>query len=111
MFKSQRCLQTVVAGFGILIAVLYAASILNLWNEAPNQLRQVETSLNTLVALTLLYFFNPLRRKTSITAFEKRMVFVGSLIILVNTSIFHFIKRARSNLVADIRGRIAVLGP
>ena len=107
MFKTQRCLETVVTVFGISLTVLYASTILHLWENAPNQLRQVEIVLNTFVALTLLYFFNPLRKKRSITAFEKRMVFMGSLIILINTSIFQFIKRAQSDVITSIRDRVA----
>lgn len=109
MFDSQRALRTVVTGFALLMATLYASTILHLWKSAPQHLLYVETILNTFVALALLFFFNPLRSKSSISAIEKRLIFMGALIILINTSMFQFIKSARSDLIAGLRARVAAV--
>ena len=109
MFESQRALQTAVTGFVLLMVTMYVATILHLWKKAPQHLVYVETILNTFVALALIFLFNPLRKKSTITAVEQRVIFMGSLIILINTSVFRFIKRARTELIADLRETVAEL--
>ncbi len=69
---------------------LYIIGLFGLWSEAPAYLRIVDSVFNIIISLTLIYFFNPLK-KTVCNDFHRKVVFSAGIAILLQTSLMQYL--------------------
>lgn len=77
--------------FKILFFIIYILVILGVSSAAPQYLTIVENIFMTLVALILIYFFNPFT-KTICNDFHRHVAFSAGAAILFQLSIFRFLE-------------------
>ena len=65
--------------------------ILGISNNAPQYLAIIENIFMTLIAIILIYFFNPFT-KTICNDFHRHVVFSAGAAILLQLSIFRFLE-------------------
>jgi hypothetical protein len=75
----------------ILFFVIYILVILGISSSAPQYLNIIENIFMTLVALILIYFFNPFT-KTICNDFHRHVAFSAGAAILLQLSIFRFLE-------------------
>ena len=75
----------------ILFLVIYIIVIFGISNSAPQYLFIIENIFITLVALILIYFFNPFT-KTVCNDFHRHVAFSAGAAILFQLSIFRFLE-------------------
>ena len=92
-------LETVYNILKILFFVIYILVILGISNSAPEYLNIIENIFMTLVALILIYFFNPFT-KTICNDFHRHVAFSIDAILL-QLSIFRFLEP--TNLISKIK--------
>ena len=93
-------LETVYNILKILFFVIYILVILGISNSAPEYLNIIENIFMTLVALILIYFFNPFT-KTICNDFHRHVAFSAGAAILLQLSIFRFLEP--TNLISKIK--------
>ena len=86
--------------FKILFFIIYILVILGVSSTAPQYLTIVENIFMTLVALILIYFFNPFT-KTICNDFHRHVAFSAGAAILLQLSIFKFLEP--TNLIKKIK--------
>ena len=86
--------------FKILFFIIYILVILGVSSAAPQYLTIVENIFMTLVALILIYFFNPFT-KTICNDFHRHVAFSAGAAILLQLSIFKFLEP--TNLIKKIK--------
>ena len=84
----------------ILFFVIYILVILGISSSAPQYLNIIENIFMTLVALILIYFFNPFT-KTICNDFHRHVAFSAGAAILLQLSIFRFLEP--TNLISKIK--------
>lgn len=84
----------------ILFFVIYILVILGISNSAPQYLNIIENIFMTLVALILIYFFNPFT-KTICNDFHRHVAFSAGAAILLQLSFFRFLEP--TNLISKIK--------
>lgn len=84
----------------ILFFVIYILVILGIGSSAPQYLNIIENIFMTLVALILIYFFNPFT-KTICNDFHRHVAFSAGAAILLQLSIFRFLEP--TNLISKIK--------
>ena len=82
----ERHLEVVYSWTKYILFALYAVTIVGLWQEAPKYMLIVDEGFKLLVALILIYFFNPLR-KTRCTEFHRRVVFSAGVFLIISSSL------------------------
>ena len=75
----------------ILFFVIYILVILGISNNAPQYLAIIENIFMTLIAIILIYFFNPFT-KTICNDFHRHVAFSAGAAILLQLSIFRFLE-------------------
>jgi hypothetical protein len=75
----------------ILFFLIYILVILGISSSAPQYLNIIENIFMTLVALILIYFFNPFT-KTICNDFHRHVAFSAGAAILLQLSIFRFLE-------------------
>jgi hypothetical protein len=75
----------------ILFFVIYILVILGISNNVPEYLNIIENIFMTLVALILIYFFNPFT-KTICNDFHRHVAFSAGAAILLQLSFFRFLE-------------------
>lgn len=68
------------------IYILYVVIFFGLWNSAPEYMEIFNYFIRTLIALVLLYSFNPFS-KTKLTKFHKDVAFSAGILILLSLSL------------------------
>jgi len=84
----------------ILFFVIYILVILGISAAAPQYLLIIENIFMTLVALILIYFFNPFT-KTICNDFHRHVAFSAGAAILLQLSFFRFLEP--TNLISKIK--------
>jgi hypothetical protein len=84
----------------ILFFIIYILVILGVSSAAPEYLTIVENIFMTLVAVILIYFFNPFT-KTVCNDFHRHVAFSAGAAILLQLSIFKFLEP--TNLIKKIK--------
>lgn len=84
----------------ILFFIIYILVILGISSSAPQYLNIIENIFMTLVALILIYFFNPFT-KTICNDFHRHVAFSAGAAILLQLSIFRFLEP--TNLISKIK--------
>lgn len=74
-----------------LFFVIYILVILGISNNAPQYLAIIENIFMTLIAIILIYFFNPFT-KTICNDFHRHVAFSAGAAILLQLSIFRFLE-------------------
>ena len=75
----------------ILFFIIYILGIFGISSSAPQYLNIIENIFMTLVALILIYFFNPFT-KTICNDFHRHVAFSAGAAILLQLSIFRFLE-------------------
>ncbi len=75
----------------ILLVITYILVLLGLSSKAPEYLLMVENLFMTLIALILIYFFNPFT-KTICNNFHRHVAFSAGIAILLQLSLFRFLE-------------------
>ena len=75
----------------VIFFILYILVILGVSASAPQYLAIIENLFMTLVALILIYFFNPFK-KTVCNDFHRHVAFSAGAAILLQLSIFRFLE-------------------
>ena len=75
----------------IIFFILYILVILGVSTKAPQYLSVIENIFMTLVALILIYFFNPFT-KTVCNNFHRQVAFSAGAAILLQLSIFRYLE-------------------
>ena len=75
----------------VIFFILYILVILGVSASAPQYLAIIENIFMTLVALILIYFFNPFK-KTVCNDFHRHVAFSAGAAILLQLSIFRFLE-------------------
>jgi len=70
--------------------VLYLIVMLGVWSSAPKYLNIVRDAFMTLIAVILIYFFNP-SRTGNCDKFQRSVVFTAGIAILFQLSVFHYL--------------------
>jgi len=65
---------------------LYILVIFGIWDKAPQYLNTVDEAFKLIIALILLYFFNPFVR-TECTEFHRQVVFTSAIMLLFSSSL------------------------
>ena len=73
----------------VALITLYIVGFLGLWSEAPAYLRIIDGVFNVIVAVILIYFFNPFK-KTICNDFHRKVVFSAVIAILLQTSLMQY---------------------
>jgi len=84
----------------ILFFIIYILGIFGISSSAPQYLNIIENIFMTLVALILIYFFNPFT-KTICNDFHRHVAFSAGAAILLQLSIFRFLEP--TNLISKIK--------
>jgi hypothetical protein len=84
----------------ILFFVIYILVILGISNNAPQYLAIIENIFMTLIAIILIYFFNPFTKKIC-NDFHRHVAFSAGAAILLQLSIFRFLEP--TNLISKIK--------
>jgi hypothetical protein len=84
----------------ILFFLIYILVILGISSSAPQYLNIIENIFMTLVALILIYFFNPFT-KTICNDFHRHVAFSAGAAILLQLSIFRFLEPTK--LISKIK--------
>lgn len=87
-----------VLKYGMLI--IYILVIFGVGTQAPQYLQLTEVIFMTLIAIILIYFFNPLT-KTICNNFHRQVAFSAGVAILLQLSIFKFLEPTK--LIKDIK--------
>jgi len=83
--KTQKTLEH---GFYMLKTVfwlMYFVSLIGVWAAAPAYLHILDNTMKILVAITLIYFFNPWK-KTVCTNFHRQLVFTSAMFLFFSVS-------------------------
>jgi len=75
----------------VIFFILYILVILGVSSSAPQYLSIIENIFMTLVAVILIYFFNPFT-KTVCNDFHRHVAFSAGAAILLQLSIFRFLE-------------------
>jgi len=73
----------------IALITVYIVGFFGLWREAPTYLRKIDGIFNVIVAVILIYFFNPFK-KTICNDFHRKVVFSAGIAILLQTSLMQY---------------------
>ena len=76
--------------------ILFALASLKLWNFAELYLDRITYYYNLLIALVLMFYFNPLV-KTKITPVHRKMVFSAAFFVFVSIGFGNLIDDLRKN--------------
>jgi len=88
----MKIIENTYSGLKIMIIILYIAVILGVWKNAPGYLNIIETVFTIVIALALIYFFNPfVKEKTVCNNFHRKIAFSAGIAILIQTSIFQYL--------------------
>ena len=68
-------------------AILYVAVLFGSFHFAPEYLIYITSIIKIYIALMLIYRFNPLTKKTSLSSDDKKMVFSSGVYLLLTTTI------------------------
>ena len=79
--------------------ILFALASLKLWNFAEIYLDRITYYYNLLVALVLMFYFNPFI-KTKITATHRKMVFSSAFFVFISIGFGGLIDDLRKNALA-----------
>jgi len=70
----------------MLFWILYAITILNIWDEAPRYLEKADDIFKIFVGLVLMYLCNPWHERP-ITVHHKKIIFEAGIMLLLSSSI------------------------
>ena len=84
----------------IIFFIVYVLVILGIGTKAPQYLQIVETAFMTLIAIILIYFFNPFT-KTICNDFHRHVAFSAGAAILLQLSLFRFLEP--TNLIKKLK--------
>lgn len=76
--------------FKIFIIILYIFGVLGIWTGSSIYLKYAVGLLHTIIALLLLYLFNPFRSVVC-TRIHKSIAFSAGIIILLETSLMQYL--------------------
>ena len=77
-----------------LVYILFALAHLKLWNFAQLYLDKITYYYNLLIAIVLMYYFNPFI-KTKITEIHRKMIFTAAFFVFVTLGL--------DNLINDLK--------
>lgn len=69
------------------VYILYFLTYLGLWDEAPTYLEQINYYLKLLIALLLVFFFNPFSKKREFTTFHRNIAFSAGFFLLTTITL------------------------
>ena len=72
--------------------ILYAVTILDLWNNAPHYLEKADNIFKIFVGIVLMYLCNPWDEKP-ITSHHKKIIFEAGIMLLLSSSVKSFLQR------------------
>ena len=79
--------------------ILFALASLKLWNFAEIYLERITYYYNLLIALVLMFYFNPFI-KTKITLVHRKMVFSAAFFVFISIGFGSLIDDLRENALA-----------
>ncbi len=88
--KTYKVTQWSYTWTKIAVISLYILGVLGIWSEAPAYLQMIDGIFNIIISLTLIYFFNPLR-KTKCNDFHRKVVFSAGIAIFIQTSLMQYL--------------------
>jgi len=84
--KTEETLEYTFYISKILFWIFYILTILGVWTNAPNYLNFTNEIMKIIIAIILIYFFNPWK-KTKCTKFHREVVFSSAIFILFSISL------------------------
>jgi len=72
--------------------ILYAITILNLWEKAPHYLEKADDLFKIFVGLVLMYLCNPWHER-QITVHHKKIIFEAGIMLLLSSSVRSFLQK------------------
>jgi len=81
-----------------LYSLLYIAVLFGSFHFAPEYLIYITSITKIYIALMLIYRFNPLTKKTSLSNDDKKMVFSSGVYLLLTTAIGDYLVTYKNNL-------------
>ena len=88
--KAYKATEWTYTWTKVALIVLYVIGFLGLWSEAPSYLRILDGIFNVIIAVILIYFFNPFT-KTICNDFHRKVVFSAGVAILLQTSLMQYL--------------------
>lgn len=83
-----------------LMYILFALAHLKLWNVAQLYLDKITYYYNLLIAIVLMYYFNPFI-KTQITEIHRKMIFTAAFLVFVTIGV--------DNLINDLKQKSLII--
>jgi hypothetical protein len=88
--KTYKATQLTYMWTKIALTLLYISGFLGIWKEAPSYLHTIDLIFNIIIAIILIYYFNPFK-KTICNDFHRKVVFSAGLAILLQTSLMQYL--------------------
>ena len=79
-------------------AILYIAVLFGSFHFAPEYLIYITSITKIYIALMLIYRFNPLTKKTSLSNDDKKMVFSSGVYLLLTTTIGDYLVTYKNDI-------------
>ena len=83
--KTEETLEHAFYMSKTLFWTFYILTIIGVWTQAPNYLTFITEVMKVIVAIVLIYFFNPWE-KTKCTNFHREVVFSSAMFLLFSIS-------------------------
>jgi hypothetical protein len=101
----MKIIENTYTGLKLVIFILYIVVVLGVWKGAPGYLNIVENTFSIVIALALIYFFNPfLKEKTVCTNLHRKIAFSAGVAILIQTSLFQYLNPVNKiNLKSNVK--------
>ena len=101
----MKIIENTYTGLKLVIFILYIVVVLGVWKGAPGYLHIVENTFSIVIALALIYFFNPfLEEKTVCTNLHRKIAFSAGVAILIQTSLFQYLNPVNKiNLKSNVK--------
>ena len=82
-----------ILSYFLYIAILFGVSFVS-----PFYLDTLNSIVKVLISLMLIYVFNPFKKKTELTSFEKDIIFSAGIYLLLTTFIGEYLVSYQKNL-------------
>ena len=83
--KTEETLEQAFYMSKTLFWIFYILTIIGVWTQAPTYLNFITEAMKVIVAIVLIYFFNPWK-KTKCTDFHREVVFSSAIFLLFSIS-------------------------
>ena len=93
-----------VLSYFLYVAILFGVSFVS-----PIYLDILNSFIKVFISFMLIYLFNPFRKKTKLTLFEKDIIFSAGIYLLLATSIGEYLVSYKKNLENEIKNELEII--